>query len=174
MNITSTGGSGSTHRWLIATVPSTVLINNFSTGSSSMFSVTEDTSLHTNLSGFKIQDGGGAANDINFNYTSGGQAILLHDCWIEGQNGVAAGGTLFIQTNRGVIWNCSFDSSPFSQAPLLMGFRNAPISSWTTPSTWGAADTTGQGNFYVETNDFHAWLNAPDMDDNARVVWRYN
>ena len=79
MNIISTGGSGSTHRWLIATPPTTVLVNNSATP---IFSVTEDTSFHTNLSGFKIQVGAGAGDGVDFNYNSSGIAIVLHDCWI--------------------------------------------------------------------------------------------
>jgi hypothetical protein len=177
MNITSTGGSGSTHRWLIATVPSTVLINNYSISSegSGLFNVTEDTSFHTNISGIKIAQGTGSiSSGVVFNYASGGQAILLHDCWIESSTN--DGFSVYSTTNRGVIWNCSFDSSPWAAANEAVSFRLAQssTSSWTTPATWGAADTTGQGNMYVETNDFHAFLDTADFDDSARGVWRYN
>ncbi len=48
MNINSTGGSGKAHRWLISTIPSTIIINN---SSSPLFSIIEDTSVHTNWSG---------------------------------------------------------------------------------------------------------------------------
>jgi hypothetical protein len=46
--------------------------------------------------------------------------------------------------------------------------------SWTTLSTMGAADTIGENNFYVEDDDFHAWLNAFDQGDNGRMVVRYS
>jgi hypothetical protein len=173
LNITSTGGSGTTHRWLIATIPSTVLINNFATANSALFNVTEDTAFHTNLSGFKIAYGTGAANGVNFNYTSGGQAILLHDCWIEQVTQPSGASVFLASTNRGVIWNCSFDSTPYSMAPLAI-FTRGSSGSWTSASTWGAADTTGQNNVYVETNDFHAYINALNPEDNSRLVVRYN
>jgi len=38
----------------------------------------------------------------------------------------------------------------------------------------GTSDTTGTNNFYVEDSDFHAWLNATDIDDCGRAVFRRN
>ena len=169
INATTTGGSGSQHRWLVSTQPTTVITNNSGT---TLFSVTEDTTLHTNISGFKIAEGNGTGDDFDFLYASGGQAILLHDCWMEQNN--SPSDSIRSNTNRGVIWNCSFDASPYSMQPIAFHLKNAPPSSWTTPSTMGMADTTGQGNIYVEDSDFHAYLNATDIDDNGRAVFRYS
>jgi len=171
MNITSTTGSGSYHRWFFSTPSSTVLINNSGTA---MFSVTEDTSFDTRLSGFKIQAGTGAGDGVDFKYASGGQAIVLQNCWIQ----QGSGDSTRFSTNGGVISNCSFDSPTFSMAPEAVHVKiDSPSSgqiTWTQPSYWGAADTTGQNNIYVETSDFEAYLNAFDDDDNGRLVWRYN
>ncbi len=167
MNITATTGSGSTHRWIFATASSTILVNNSATP---MFAVTEDTAFDTNLSGFKIQVGTGAGDGVDFNYTSGGKAIVLQNCWIQQS---ATGDSVLLHTNRGVISNCSFDSATFSLAPLAIHCKGAP-DAWTQASFWGTADTTGQNNYYVETSDFEAYLNAADNDDNCRAVFRYN
>jgi hypothetical protein len=174
MNITSTGGSGTTHRWLVSTIPSTVIVNNSSSGA--LFVIAEDTTVNTNWNGIKIAYGTGTSSAITPLYSSGGQAILIHDCWIE--HGLNSGENIDSTTNRGVIWNCSFDGSSGNSGQLVNSsafrIKGAPATSWTTAATWGAADTTGQGNFYVETNDFHAFQAASDIDDNARAVWRYN
>jgi len=166
MNITGTGGSGSAHRWLISTVPSTVFINN---SSSTLFAVTEDSTFHTNLGGFKIQAGSGSGKGVDF-IGGGGQAIILQNCWIE-QGG---GDSVHTGVNRGVVSNCSFDSSGFSMAPLAVHLQPYDETAWATTSYFGANDTTGQHNFYVETSDFHAYLNSTDNDEGARSVFRYN
>ncbi len=176
LNVTSSGGScGSSSasqspsncaRWLISTMPTTVLINNSTTA---MFNIKEDGTGHTQLGGFKIQAGTGKGNGVNFT-AGGGKAILLHDCWIE-QGG---GDSIWVGTNRGVIWNCSFDSTPFSMAPLAVHLQPYDEAAWNAHSYFGANDTTGENNFYVENSDFHAYLNSTDNDEGARSVWRYN
>ena len=167
MNITSASGTGSQHRWLVSTTPLTTITNNSGT---TLFAITEDKLTHTNISGLKIAQGTGGADAFDFNYVSGGRAILLHDCWVE----QGSGDSVRSNTNRGVIWNCSFDSSPFSMAPLAIHIKDAPATSWTTASNMGMADTTGESNLYVEKCDFHAYLNATDVDDNGRAVFRYS
>ena len=171
MNITVTSGTGSTHRWLIATIPSTIIVHNSSTP---LFSITENTSVSANWSGIQVALGTGTAPAITPLYASGGRPILIHDCWIQ-QNG---GDSIDSTTNRGVIWNCSFNGSSGNNGQLVINsavrIKGAPASSWTTASTWGAADTTGTGALYVETSDFHAYQAVTDNDDAGRMVWRYN
>jgi hypothetical protein len=187
MNITSTTGTGSCPvysqtacvRWFFATQPSTVIINN---SSNPLFAITEDTSVHTNWSGIKIQSAGatGTGTGIALGYTSGGQAVLIHDCFFD--QGAWEG--IDSTTNRGVIWNCSFAADTNNAGTLsenaavrikgCCGSSSIAVISWTTPSTWGSADTTGQGALYVETNDFHAYGITSDNDDGGRMVWRYN
>jgi hypothetical protein len=171
INVTSTTGSGSTHRWFVSTPSSTVLINNSSTA---MFAVTEDSGFDTQLSGFKIQAGSGAGDGVDFNYNASGKAIVLENCWIQ----QGSGDSVHTITDRGVVSQCSFDSPTFSMAPIAIHMKIATPAAgqnaWLLPSYWGSSDTTGQNNFYVETSDFEAYLNATDDDDNGRFVFRYN
>ncbi len=169
MNITSLGGSGSYHLWLVSTTPTTVIVNNTNT---TLIDVTENTTKHIEISGFKVAAGVGTSYSIDLHSAAGGKAVLIHDLWMESTSTSSA--LIRTNSNRGVVWNSSFDSSPFSMAPLAIQMKDGPAGSWTSPSTMGVADTTGESNFYMEDNDFHAFLNATDVDDNGRMVFRHN
>lgn len=182
MNITSSGGAcgnssaagyqspSNCKRWLISTPPSTVIVNNST--AAQLFNVTEDSSVHTNLSGFKVAAGTGSAAAVHF-AAGGGKAIVLHDCWIE--SNASSMSSIEISVNRGVISNCSFDSTPYSMSYLAVHMQPYDFDAWNTnPSYFGTADTDGQHNIYVETSDFHAFLNAGDVDEGTRAVFRYN
>lgn len=168
LNITTTAGSGSSTRWLISTVPTTVLIHNVAAGNP-VVTLTEHTSQRTQFQDIKIIAGTGTGVAIGLTRTSGGKAQLVHDCWLESA-GISS------STNRGVIYNCSFDSSPFSMAQLAVEIKdpNNTTNSWASASTMGSADTTGENNLYIENSDFHAWLNAFDNADNGRMVVRHS
>lgn len=182
MNITSSGGTcganslSNCRRWLISTIPNTEIINNTSggDGTGAAFKITEDTSFDTNISGIQFTYGAGNAGDaIDITYASGGLPVLIHDMWF--QFGTGSGDGIHSSTNRGVVWNCSFDASPFAMSTTPIHHPADPVTtSWTTASTWGAADTSGTNAWYVETNDFHAFLNTFDNDNNGRLVFRYN
>lgn len=169
INATSSGGSGNPKTWLISTMPTTVITDN---SAGTLFTINENITYHIELSGFKIADGSGTGKRIEvFRSGASGKAVLLHDCWLEAGEGEDL---YWTDSNRGVIWNCSFDSSPFSLAQLAIHHQPDHISdSWTTPSTMGAADTTGESNLYIEDSDFHAFLHATDFDNNARAVMRH-
>lgn len=180
MNITSSSGNctlitypstpiTNCGRWMISTAPTTVLIHNSSTP---LFSVTEQVTGSVRLGGFKIAQGTGTGRSVQFNAASSGQAIVLQNCWIEqGSNSDTA---VHTGSNRGVISKCSFDSAPFSMAPLAIQMQPFDETAWNTTSFFGTNDTTGQNNLYIEDNDFHAYLNATDNDEGARSVFRYN
>lgn len=181
MTITSTGGTcgdnslSNCRRWIITTPPSTVIVNNTSGGDGTgAFQITEDTSFNTNVSGIQIAYGKGAGGDaIDINYVPSGVPVLIHDMWI--RTGTGSGDGIHSSTNRGVVWNLSADASPFASATTIIHHPADPVTnSWTTASTWGAADTTGTNAWYVETSDFHAYLNTFDNDNNGRLVFRYN
>jgi hypothetical protein len=173
MTVSATGGSGTNHRWLVSTAPTTVLVNNDTVASEALITVVESAQGRTEVSGIKIAAGTGSASDIAMVWASSGNPILVHDCWMESSSN--SGDLIFSTTNRGVIWNCSFDSSPFSMAPLALQHKDVPslTGSWNKPSTMGMADTTGTNNLYVEDSDFHAFLNAFDNDDNGRITVRH-
>lgn len=177
MNITSTGGSGTTHRWLVATLPSTVITDN---SSGALFNMTESTTQNTSLSGIQISATTSAGAVVYWNYTSGGQPMLVHDNYFI--NNGAPGEMVDSDTNRGVIWNNSFvgNSQNINQlvttsvVRIKIGTPPTGAEPWLHPAFWGTNDTTGANNLYAETNDVHAFQSATDNDDNGRMVWRYN
>lgn len=176
MSMSSSGGTCGTgssssspsncKRWLVSTPPTTILVNN---STAAMFAVTEDSSFNTKLSGFKISEGTGSGNGIDL-ISGGGAAIVVQNCWIEQGSGVS----VHTAINRGVVSNCSFDSTPFSRAPIAIDPQPFDTTAWSTQSYWGSSDTDGLHNFYVETCDFHAYLLASDNDEGARTIYRYN
>jgi len=160
-------------RWMISAVPQTVLINNNAvqggTGGAALFALTEDASFNMDVSGFKIANGTGIANGINV-LCGGGKAIVVHDIVWE-QNGFDG---IYTNCNRGLVYNFAFSASPWSNTGVGFHQKFAPTTSWSTASLFGSADTTGTGNFYIETSACYAYLNCTDMDDYGRSVWRYN
>jgi hypothetical protein len=194
LNITGTTGacgSNSTSnckRWMIATVPASVtnIVNDNPGASGPLFSITEDTAFHTSLSNFQVLGGTYDSNVVIMNAyawpDTSGQAILIHDCRIsENPNnpGPPSGNASMIlpQTNKGVIWNCSFESSPFNISTLdaiYQKINNANTGSWSSPSNMGSLDTTGQGKLYMEDVDYHAMVEGFSVDDNGRAVTRYS
>lgn len=184
MNVTETGGSATgVHRWEITTVvpTSTVIIN--SSTSTALFDVTEDTSFHTSIGNLQVIPGAIQQRIVTLNYTTGGQAILLHDMWLRGDaidlpHGMNSDSTMIEgNTTRGVAWNISFESAKFdisTMAGITIKDTTGVTGAWTSPSYWGATDTTGQNNFYCESNDFHGMAASCDTDDNGRMVDRYN
>jgi hypothetical protein len=169
-------GGTSTHRWLISTIPFTVIVNN--SPSTALFSITEDSTFHTNISGIKVAHGTGGADAFVFG-AGGGAAIVLQNCWVEQSTTVnpntgGYGDSVHFFVNRGVVSNCSFDASPFAFMGGAIVGQPFDETAWATPSYWGALDTNGQHAFYAETSDFHAYLNMMDNDEGSRSVFRYN
>ncbi|MEZ5329457.1 MAG: hypothetical protein R3F19_30800 [Verrucomicrobiales bacterium] len=175
MNVATTGGTGSDKLWLISTQSDTVIVNGYSGtpfSNFALFTVSEQPG-QIDLSGIKLAAGTGNAPGIKINRSQGGEPVLIHDMWIETRN-TSGNDAIWTNSNKGVVWNVSFDCSSFSQAPLA--FHHTCLGetdSWTTPSTIGDEDTTGKSNFYIEDCDFHAWLNATDLDSNSRAVIRH-
>ena len=174
MNITASGGSGTHDFWKIET-PSVTIISH-GTDSNTLFTLNESPNGNIELSGIKIAQLSSPSNSnttgIKMNATTNGKLILIHDCWFaEPSNNFDA---FECQTNQGVIWNCSFDASPFALVSHALTIKFSDSDSWTRASTMGAEDTTGTSNLYVEDCDTHAFLNAFDNDDNGRLVVRHS
>jgi hypothetical protein len=138
-------------------------------GSENLVTIREDATHHVELSQISFRGGSGSGYAILVDNTSGGKAALIH-------NNVFTGSLegIRMQTNRGVIWSNVVNANntdhwfveckPFSL-----------VSSWSTTSTMGAADLTGQSNVYVEDNTITAMpFKAIDADDNCRIVIRHN
>jgi hypothetical protein len=195
MNITSDAGTCGTPaypnsspsncaRWIVWTDPSTATVITGNSETNPLFTITEDTSVHTNISEIQFAPGATYQNQIfSLQYHSGGQAILIHDLRITGNpnldgnpNGVRD--MILSDTNRGIIWNCSFDGYAFNLSTMasltVKDAGNVTGNSWTSVSNMGSLDTTGQGELFMETNDFEAFGFAIGIDDNGRIVSRYN
>jgi hypothetical protein len=172
MNITTNTGSGTKTLWLVAAEFSTRVIHG--AGTNVLLPITESTSGSPAVSGIQFTTGTGDGRLITFSYVSGGQPILIHDCWF--YQTVSSTIILDINTNRGVIWNCSVNWSYFalSNSQFLQLPLNERTEVWSSPSTMGMADTTGKSNVYVEDCDFHGGLNMADTDSNSKTVWRHN
>lgn len=199
INATSAGGTCGTNtgqglisnceRFMVSTSPSvseTVLINAVNAPvntTATMFSITEDTSVNTTISGIHFSDNNAQTNGediVVWRNGATGQAVLIHDNMF--QWGFPE--IIDLHTNRGVIWNNSFLGNPFTGSGD--GIRIQDISgnlgpySWTSTSTMGTNDIqtanaqAGQNNVYVETNDFEAIGQTTDVDSGSRMVWRYN
>ncbi|MEP6994244.1 MAG: IPT/TIG domain-containing protein [Acidobacteriota bacterium] len=181
MNITTTGGSGTWTFWWIATKPATTVVNSYDNGAGNnnaatpLIRVTQNQVGSTEIAGIKFVNsaiGNSATIGIDADaYT--GPKTLIHDCWFQASSARVA---IYVSSNRGLVWNCSFDDV-FSQAAGAFQFKwefSYGDVSWSTDSTMGDADTNGATNFYVEDCDFHAYLNAFDVDSNGRVVVRHS
>ena len=173
MNITAAGGSGTHDFWKIETQASTTI--NHGTDTSVPFAITESRAGSIEISGIRFTQFAsptGYTNTISVANTSGGKPVLIHDCWFSEPAG--SYNAIDLKTNRGVIWNCSFDASPFGMASGTVSLKwEGGGYSWTTASTMGTADTTGTNNVYVEDCDYHAFLNAGGIDDHGRMVLRH-
>lgn len=168
INSTTTGGSGSQKLWIISTQPKTTIVHN--AGSGAVLSLDESTAGRIDVSGIQWKWGGGSGDMVEMNRVNNGIGINVHDCWFRsGQSDCIDSDTL-----HGVVWECSFDSSPFSMAPLAVHLKDCPTNAWQKLSFMGTNDVAQTNNFYVENCDFHAWLNAADNDDSGRLVWRRN
>lgn len=172
MNITSTNGAGTHPLWFITTEPTALTNITHNAGSSTLFTLTENTSASIEFSGLRLSNGTGSGDLVHFVYTSSGIPILFHDCMFF--SSVSTSDCIESNTNRGVIWNTDFVSTPFSAAQLAIHLIDAPNTSWTTASTIGNMDTDGTHNLYLEDCNFVAWLNATDFDNNARAVVRHS
>ena len=149
-------------------------------GGPSLITITESTAGNTKIQGFVFQQGTavhlGAAGIIEMNYATGGQPILITgNTFTQGGSGNA----IVAHTNRGVIWSNSFTGVPgtsncFNNTSALRHKPSGLSTSWTTPSTFGSADASGNQNLYFETNTVKNVLEAIDTDDNGRLVVRYN
>ena len=173
VNVTSNTGNGSASLWLIATELSTRVSHG--AGANSLLSLCESTAGDVEVSGIQFTTATGTGTIVALNYTASGRPILIHDCWFYQ---TAEGSDIIrdLDTNRGVIWNCSFAWSFWAQSnsQALHFPLNKRTEVWSSPSTMGMADSTGANNFYVEDCDFHGGVGVSDFDSNSKVVWRHN
>lgn len=161
------------------TMSRSVTITNNST-SAPLITLRSGSSYHVGVAGIRFNEGSGNQNHIRVEGTSG-KVPLVNDCAFEVRNrfgnnpDIAA---LAWLAQGGVVWNSYFvgvggglggQCCPEGASILI----NSPRG-WTTPSTMGAADSTGTVNVYFEDSTFKNIGQAPDVDDNGRVVIRHS
>jgi hypothetical protein len=147
-----------------------VITNNANPG----IAVTEDTTRHTEIKQMTVS-GSSSSYFIRLlphaSPNDDGKAVLVHDLIIHDTGGVRA------ETTRGVIYSNTVTGLKSLNANIefIQCKPGGLTSSWTTASTMGTADTTGESNLYVEDNTFTKVLQAVlDPDDNCRIVIRHN
>lgn len=134
--------------------------------------VTEDTAVHTQIA-YLTASGSGRLLDINPHSTptDDGKAVLVHHLTLHNTSGIR------LLANRGVVYlnTITGESSLSGNLEFLQCVPDALTTSWTTPSSMGTNDTTGEMNVYVEDNVFTKVFNAAiDTDSNCRLVMRHN
>jgi hypothetical protein len=174
VNVTgaSATGTGSYGAWTIVSVPSahTQIINNTSAGY--LFNLTESTTGNVELSCITLRPGTSTEYLMRMTYASAGRPMLVHDCFYEVPT--SGSGAIHCDTNRGVLWKTTFLAPSFSAAPLALHHKCPGIAaaSWAAASSFGASDTNGTLNLYIEDCWFVAFVAATDADDGAREVIR--
>jgi len=155
---------------------SVTITNNSSTP---LFSVTSGNSYHVRITGIRFNEGTGNSNHIRLN-GSGTMVPLIDDDYFQVQNrfgnepDIAAfawlslGGVMWNVMAEGVNGGLGGQCCPEGASFLI----NSPRA-WYTNSTLGALDTNGDQNDYIEDSTWRNFGQAPDIDDNGRVVIRH-
>ena len=186
LNVTSVGQStswsgfaGPFNAWTFSTPAATTIINSTN---GYAFDLKEDLTDPIQLSGIHFVAGSGqTGKDVIIDYGgANAKPVLIYDDWFSLGTGMVG---ILTATNRGIVYNCSFNSGFNSQPNLISAndvaiqLKNStdPTNSWSTNSTMGAKDATGLNNFYIEDNYFaNLYLHAMDYDDASRSVTRDN
>jgi hypothetical protein len=166
--------SGSHGLWIITTTPKTTVISDVN-DSQSALNMSESTQGPAELSGVRFQDSPRTRYNSNLVSVHSGplnsEPTLIHDCFFVP---TAPGGSgVRHNSNRGIIWGCSFASLPASPGNTLGIYRDVgDTTSWLRPSTMGTLDATGKSNLYIEDCDLHMFMDSLDFDSNSRTVVR--
>jgi hypothetical protein len=170
------------HVTLIAS--GTVTITDNTTSAFSPIRLREATTGNNRLEGFTIVKGTATHVDDNamlkVEFTSSGLPVL-----VTGNTftlGTVQSNAMYVQTNRGVVWNNTFQATlvdaPSTCANASAAIRHKPsglvTTSWSSVLTRGNEDTNGNTMLYFEKNTIINVNEGLDIDDGARMVVRYN
>ena len=146
-----------------------------------LIEITEAATGSAKVAGFDFVVGAGPTNPspacfIKVHYADNGKPVLITASKF---SLVSETNALCFETNRGVIWSNVFQgkvegSNCLNNAGVLRHKAAGLAASWTSPPTYGMDDTNGDQNLYFETNTATDVLEGVDVDDNARIVFRYN
>jgi hypothetical protein len=148
-------------------------------GGADLLTMTSGNSYHVTIANLKFLPGTGTGNYITMHGT-GTMVPLMHDMDFNLPNFQLKHAVQWL-VNGGVIWNTTFESTNNlsgacgsqigSDSGSLLIKSNIP---WDDASTMGTLDANGDKNVYIEDSTFSYVGQAPDMDDNARVVLRHD
>ena len=184
MSITSTNGSGSYTKWRVRTVPTTFTsIVQSIPGSTQvpLFTINQDTtaSVYIGFMQFPVATTRQTVFQINnANTADTGYKTFIHDWWIQtdpsvGTPGGAGTNPIEAATNQFVLYNFSAESITYEQAAFAIPdiTINRP-NPWQVTDKWGAADTGGAQNSYVEYGSWHAMGSSCDDTGGGMLVCR--
>ncbi len=98
-----------------------------------------------------------------------GKAVLIHDIVFTNSRAIR------MNTNRGVIYSNTMNDNKGIRDFVQCTPAGRVTNSWTTTSTMGTADTTGQSNVYVEDNTIrYSLAQSIDIAGACRIVIRHN
>ena len=151
--------------------PGQVTINNNVTNRPAI-DITESNTHHTEISNLTIVGNSSeyAAIDVGTNAVNGtGQAVLIHHIVFTNSRSIR------MNTNRGVIYSNTMNDNKGIRDFVQCTPGDRVPNSWTTVSTMGTADATGQSNVYVEDNVITFSLaQSIDIAAGCRIVIRHN
>jgi hypothetical protein len=159
-------------------VGAVALIGNLgSTGD--MFLFQESTAGPIRITGFTFPrpaaDSSGTRAAIRVSYTVGGRPVVVDNNSFTGASNSPA--AVILESTRGVFYRNTITSGGLSTNIIWEAFKckaGALSATWSSTSTMGNADTTGESNAYFETNTIINVRQSLDMDDNCRIVVRNN
>ncbi len=158
-----------------------VKINN-NLASGAMISATAGTAGHINIYWLNIvqiaDNNGGRGYALVIDRSEPTKyTVLVHDCTFS--QGSIYTYMVLCQDNGIIFWNDTFIGDGPNDPNALGGLsfvcdKYGYTSSWNTPDTYGTEDVSGLANTYVENCTFYDGATGGNVDDNARVVSRYN
>ncbi len=132
-------------------------------------SITESTLSHVDVSQLSVIGNDSEYAAIEVFAAVGGQAVLLHD------NTFTTSRAIRIHGHRGVVYANTVNQTANRNLGFVQCTAGSSPTSWTEPSTMGAADLTGQSNLYVEDNTIsYGTAQTIDAAGDCRIVVRYN
>lgn len=151
-----------------------VVITTAAGRSVSILRITEDATHHVEVSQLSFRE----TNDDYYviSVYGGGRPVLIHDNSFGGYNSVRG---MRFHTSRGVVYRnvtqaqtppAVYNNRQFFSCQITL----PPPNAWSAPPVYGANDTNGTANVYVEDNRIINVQEAIDLDGNCRGVVRYN
>jgi hypothetical protein len=147
-------------------------------GSYTLICMNLDPNFHTTLANLNFVTGSGVGAGDYVVFQGTGAVPLMHDMDFNVPYFILGHAVQWLVTG-GVIWNTTFESTSnlngscgenIGGGPTIVFKAQKP---WDDPDTMGMNDATGTNNTYIEDSTFSNVGQAPDVDDNARVVIRH-